>query len=350
MTGATIGLALRLDGVPADEAALPVAAARAAHARRRDRRERPAHLLRADERAAAPRDPRSQRQLLDQPAHRPRRAGAARLGRRPGRIAPRARSGWAWCCRRPTGAPRTCRACATWSTSSSRRCATRCRAPRRAGSTTRPTPGACSASPAGWRAPPSSPAPTTPCACAGSCSTRRPATARRSSAFLTRLAESGATLDRPRLKALLADGKAPGWDALSAAQRTLAGEVLRDLDLSLAEMPDESLGADFAYLAQAAARRPGAAGERGAGPAATSLRQRLLRSRRRADVPRVVGRDARRARAADRGLRGAARRDDGRSPRCRPRPRRRSARACAAAARRRRRCTSACTRRTSRAA
>jgi len=72
------------------------------------------------------------------------------------------------------------------------------------------------------------------------------------SAFFTRLAESGAPLDRPRLKALLADGKAPGWDALSAAQRALAGEVLRDLDLSLADIPDESLGADFAYLARAA--------------------------------------------------------------------------------------------------
>ena len=70
-------------------------------------------------------------------------------------------------------------------------------------------------------------------------------------AFLTRLAESGRTLDRTRLKELLADGKAPGWEALSPRQRTLAGEALRDLDLSLAEMPDESLGADFAYLTQA---------------------------------------------------------------------------------------------------
>ena len=71
------------------------------------------------------------------------------------------------------------------------------------------------------------------------------------SAFLTRLADSGRTLDRPGLKALLAEGKAPGWEALSPSQRQLAGEALRDLDLSLAEIPDESLGADFAYLAQA---------------------------------------------------------------------------------------------------
>ena len=70
-------------------------------------------------------------------------------------------------------------------------------------------------------------------------------------AFLARLAETGRTLDRPRLKELLAAGKAPGWDALSPQQRALAGEALRDLDLSLAEMPDTSLGADFATLTQA---------------------------------------------------------------------------------------------------
>jgi Zn-dependent M16 (insulinase) family peptidase len=66
--------------------------------------------------------------------------------------------------------------------------------------------------------------------------------------LLTRLAETGRTLDRPRLKALLAAGKAPGWDTLSSTQRALAGEALRDLDLSLVEMPDTSLGADFADL------------------------------------------------------------------------------------------------------
>lgn len=67
-------------------------------------------------------------------------------------------------------------------------------------------------------------------------------------AFLTHLAEAGRTLDRPGLKALLAAGQAPGWDALSPQQRTLAAEVLRDLDLGLAEMPDTSLGADFSEL------------------------------------------------------------------------------------------------------
>jgi hypothetical protein len=96
-------------------------------------------------------------------------------------------------------------------------------------------------------------------------------------AFLGRLAESGRTLDRPRLKALLADGKAPGWDALSARQRTLAGEVLRDLDLCLAEIPDESLGSDFAYLAQAA-RDDLAMPASAALAKLDSLRRRLLRS------------------------------------------------------------------------
>ena len=69
--------------------------------------------------------------------------------------------------------------------------------------------------------------------------------------FLTRLAETGRTLDRPRLKALLALGRTPGLEALTPAQRGLAVEALRDLDLSLDEMPDSSLGADFSQLTRA---------------------------------------------------------------------------------------------------
>lgn len=96
-------------------------------------------------------------------------------------------------------------------------------------------------------------------------------------AFLTQLAEAGRALDRTRLKELLAAAKAPGLEGLSPAQRALATEALRDLDLSLAEMPDASLGADFAGLtlalrddlttpaAQALARMD-------------SLRRRLLRA------------------------------------------------------------------------
>ncbi len=70
-------------------------------------------------------------------------------------------------------------------------------------------------------------------------------------AFLTRLADSGRTLDLKRLKEQRAEGKSPGWESLSTAQRTLAGEAVRDLDLSLAEIPDVCPGADCAYLAQA---------------------------------------------------------------------------------------------------
>ena len=69
--------------------------------------------------------------------------------------------------------------------------------------------------------------------------------------FLTRLAESARSLSRTELTALLTGGKAPGLDALTPAQAALAGEALRDLDLSLIEIPDASLGSDFAYLATA---------------------------------------------------------------------------------------------------
>lgn len=67
-------------------------------------------------------------------------------------------------------------------------------------------------------------------------------------AFMTRLADAGRGIDRARLKALLVPGGAPGWDALTASQRGIAAEALRDLDLGLAEMPDASVGADFAAL------------------------------------------------------------------------------------------------------
>ena len=67
-------------------------------------------------------------------------------------------------------------------------------------------------------------------------------------AFMTQLAQAGRGLDRDRLKEVLVVGKAPGWEALSPAQRALMTEALRDLDLSLADMPDASLGADFSAL------------------------------------------------------------------------------------------------------
>jgi len=97
------------------------------------------------------------------------------------------------------------------------------------------------------------------------------------SAFMTRLAQAGQALDRPALKALLGAGQAPGWDALTPAQRALMTEALRDLDLSLAEMPDASLGADFSALALALrddlATPPAVALAR-----LDSLRQRLVRA------------------------------------------------------------------------
>ncbi len=67
-------------------------------------------------------------------------------------------------------------------------------------------------------------------------------------AFMTQLAQAGQGLERARLKDMLSPGKAPGWEALSPSQRTLMTEALRDLDLSLADMPDASLGADFSAL------------------------------------------------------------------------------------------------------
>ncbi len=69
--------------------------------------------------------------------------------------------------------------------------------------------------------------------------------------FAARLAESSGKLPRAELTALLTGGKAAGLDALTAPQRALALELLRDLDLSLAEIPDASLAGDFAYLTAA---------------------------------------------------------------------------------------------------
>jgi hypothetical protein len=69
-------------------------------------------------------------------------------------------------------------------------------------------------------------------------------------AFLAKVADAGRGMDRAALKAMLA-GKAPGLETLNAAQRAIADEALRDLDLTLGDLPDASLGDDFAYLANA---------------------------------------------------------------------------------------------------
>jgi hypothetical protein len=96
-------------------------------------------------------------------------------------------------------------------------------------------------------------------------------------AFLTRLADAGRNLDRATLKELLGGGNAPGLEALTAAQRAIADEALRDLDLSLIEIPDASLGADFAYLATAI-RDDLATPATEALARMESLRKRLLRA------------------------------------------------------------------------
>ena len=125
--------------------------------------------------------------------------------------------------------------------------------------------------------------------------------------FLTRLAEVGRGLDRPRLKALLADGKAPGWEALTAAQR----DARRRGGARSRTEPGRDAGREpgrrLRLPRAGPARRPGAAGPRGAGTA-RGVAPAPAAQRRRADVPGLLRRDARRARAAARVVRGPARR------------------------------------------
>ena len=168
-------------------------------------------------------------------------------------------------------------------------------------------------------------------------------------AFLTRLAESGRTLDRPRLKDAARRRQGAGMGR-ALAQTTHARR--RGLARPRPE-PGRDAGREpgrrFRLPRAGPARRPGAAGERGAGEAGGAAPAPAAR-RRRADVPGLVAGAARRARAAAGVLRGAAGRQHRLRRRRRRAPSRRSARACACAARRSRRCTSACMRRTSRAA
>ena len=96
-------------------------------------------------------------------------------------------------------------------------------------------------------------------------------------AFLAKLPESGRGLDRAKLKALLQPSTAPRFDALSATQQAIATEALRDLDLTLVDIPDASLGADFEYLA-AAIRDDLATPATQALAGMESLRKRLLRA------------------------------------------------------------------------
>ena len=97
------------------------------------------------------------------------------------------------------------------------------------------------------------------------------------SRFLTGLGEAGRSLDRAKLKALLQPAGAPGYEALSTSQKAVAAEALRDLDLTLAEIPDATLAADFEYLALAL-RDDLATPAADALAALESLRQRLVRA------------------------------------------------------------------------
>ena len=106
---------------------------------------------------------------------------------------------------------------------------------------------------------------------------RAPEDAEPLAAFFTRLAQDGRALDRAKLKAFLADGKATGLEGLSPSQRAIASDALRDIDLTLGDIPDASLGDDFSYLALAIrddlATPPAEALAR-----LHSLRKRLLRA------------------------------------------------------------------------
>jgi Zn-dependent M16 (insulinase) family peptidase len=96
-------------------------------------------------------------------------------------------------------------------------------------------------------------------------------------AFLTRLSDAGKAMNRAELKAMLTGGKAQGLAELTPAQRAIAEEALRDLDLTLPDLPDASLGADFQYLA-IAIRDDLATPATKALAGMESLRKRLLRA------------------------------------------------------------------------
>ncbi len=69
-------------------------------------------------------------------------------------------------------------------------------------------------------------------------------------AFFNQLAEAGKGASRADLKKI-AGGAAPGLEALSPSARQVANDALKDLDLTLIEIPDSTLAADWAYLCAA---------------------------------------------------------------------------------------------------
>jgi hypothetical protein len=164
--------------------------------------------------------------------------------------------------------------------------------------------------------------------------------------FLVNVGEAGRGMNRAELKAMLA-GKAPGLDTLTPTQRAIADEALRDLDLSLVEIPDASLGPDFAYLANAIRV------DLATSPTATlarldSLRKRLLRTGGARLF--LASSDEMRQALAPKIESFAARLRPPRSPPSGTGRMRWSTRACACASATRRRFMWACTRPTNRAA
>lgn len=67
--------------------------------------------------------------------------------------------------------------------------------------------------------------------------------------FMAGLAKAGGTRDeRKTLLESIKEGKHPGLSKLTAAERTLAVDAAKDLDALLADLPDSSLAADWTYL------------------------------------------------------------------------------------------------------
>lgn len=95
--------------------------------------------------------------------------------------------------------------------------------------------------------------------------------------FLGGLADAGRKLGRDELKALLAGGETPGLEALAPSVRAIANDALKDIDLELIQIPDGSLAADFAQLANGM-REDLAAGPGEALARIDSLRRRLLKA------------------------------------------------------------------------
>ncbi len=107
--------------------------------------------------------------------------------------------------------------------------------------------------------------------------------------FLADLGDvKGSRAERKELLGAVRAGKYAGMDKLSDAERALVGEAARDLDVTLADLPDSSLSLDWKYLCNRMARdlavvpRENVGGTRRGSP-------RDTHHRRRAHVPDRIG-------------------------------------------------------------